>query len=340
MSIRIFKRGNVWHFRGTVAGRRLRGTTRTTEKQRAERIAAEVEARAWRRHLDGPAADLTFAQAAIAYRDAGKPTRFLERIEDYWRDTLVREITPGAVQQAARVLFPEGGPATRNRQVIGPTQAIINHAAALGWCSPIRVPKLRVATAERTPATLGWVREFAAQAEQDDLPHLAALALFMFGTGARIGEATALRWRDVDLAAGRAFIEQTKTSHSRSAHLHAEVIAAIANIPGRRHPDARVFGYAGRGSVSPVWRGVVARAGIEPLTPHSCRHGFATEMLRAGFDVKTVAALGGWKDATTVLRTYAHALRDPAATEALFDTDLTQRPGAGEVETSNARRKA
>lgn len=47
-------------------------------------------------------------------------------------------------------------------------------------------------------------------------------------------------------------------------------------------------------------------------------------MLHKGFDVKTVAERGGWKDATTVLRTYAHAIKDKTVTDVLFDTPVTQ----------------
>ena len=47
-------------------------------------------------------------------------------------------------------------------------------------------------------------------------------------------------------------------------------------------------------------------------------------MLHLGFDPKTVAERGGWKDATTVLRTYAHAMKDRTVTNALFGTNLTQ----------------
>src|SRR5688500_19027979 len=131
MPLKIYRREEVWHYRGTVAGRRLRGTTGTADKATAERIAAEREARQWRGHLDGPEAVLTFAQAAILYRKAGKPTRFLTLIEDYWKDTPVRLITIGAVRQSAIELFPNASGATRNRQVVVVTQAIINHAAEL-----------------------------------------------------------------------------------------------------------------------------------------------------------------------------------------------------------------
>ncbi|MBL8582637.1 MAG: tyrosine-type recombinase/integrase, partial [Rhizobiaceae bacterium] len=75
------------------------------------------------------------------------------------------------------------------------------------------------------------------------------------------------------------------------------------------------------------------------LTPHCCRHGFATTMLQKGFDVKTVAERGGWKDATTVLRTYAHAIKDMTVTNVLFDTPVTQGAKAKRTSNWNKRRK-
>ncbi|MBI6630702.1 tyrosine-type recombinase/integrase [Pontibaca salina] len=324
MSLTLTKRGRIWHYSGTVAGRRLRGTTGATEKEIAQRFAAEVEHRAWQRRFDGPGAGLTMAQTFTAYLDTGKSDRFLAKLASYWKNARVEGITPEAIRRSARMIYPNAQPATWNRQVIVPTAAAINYASSLGWCDPIRVKRFTVTAKKKTPADLAWVNAFASQATQDGLPHLAALCLFMFATGARVGEATALTWADVDLSSAIAIISQTKTEHIRDAHLPSRVIAALANIGGNRNPSELVFGYAGRGSVTKVWNNVAARAGIEPLTPHCCRHGFATSMLHQGFDPKTVAERGGWKDATTVLRTYAHALKDKTVTDALFDTKLTQ----------------
>ncbi len=320
MSLEIHKRGAIWHYRGTVAGRRLRGSTGATDKKIAQRIAAETESREWKRHLDGPEAHVTFAQAAIAYRGAEKPTRFLDRIEDFWQDTPIREMTYGAIKRSAITLYPKAKGATRNRQVIVPTQAIINFAAELGWCSPIKAKKFAIESKTKEPATADWVASFADHAS----PHLGALCLFMFGTGSRIGEAVALKWADVDMGNRTATIRQTKTMSERTTHLPAPVLAALANIPSNRNPNNRVFGYAWRDSVRQVWDNAIERAGIKRLTPHSCRHGFATTMLRAGVDPKAVAKLGGWKDVATVMKFYAHAMDDPTLTDALFDTNLAQ----------------
>lgn len=85
-----------------------------------------------------------------------------------------------------------------------------------------------------------------------------------------------------------------------------------------------MFDYAGRGSVRGAWSNVCKRAGIDRLTPHCCRHGFATSMLHKGHDVNAVAEMGGWKDATTVLRTCAHAIKDKTVADVLFGTPATR----------------
>lgn len=339
MPLKLYRRGKVWHYRGTVANRRLRGSTGAQDKAIAQRIAAEVENRAWRSHLDGPATHVTMAQAAIAYREAGKATRFLEEIEDHWKDTPIREITGEAVRLSARKIYPHVSPATWNRQVLTPTKAIINYAAELGWCSPIRIRKFDHDPAQKAPATLEWVNAFATQATKDRLPHLAALCLFMFGTAARISEALRLQWKDVDLSKGTARLYGFKPKPwARIAHMPPRVVAALANIPSNRDPENTVFGYAERSSAAKVWANVAKRAKIANLSPHCCRHGFATTMLRAGYDVATIAKRGGWKDAATVLRTYSHALDDVTVTDAIFGTDLAQNESAPNISDRKERR--
>lgn len=217
-----------------------------------------------------------------------------------------------------------------------PTQAIINFAAGMGWCHPIKVKRFPVNPETKTPAKLEWVMAFAAEAS----PHLGALCIFMFSNGARLGEAVRLKWADVDMTARTARLSGDKPRPwTRLAHLPPPVIAALANIPSNRNPDDLVFGYAGRGSVKQPWASVISRAGIEYLTPHCCRHGFATTMLRKGYDVKTVAQLGGWKDPAILLRTYAHALEDCTVTDAIFDTNSAQDKAGRDVTIGQKREK-
>ena len=323
MSLKIYKRGDVWHYRGSVAGRRLRGSTGTSHKETAARFAAEVEQRQWKHNFDGPQAVLTFAQAAILYRRAGKATRFLERVEDYWKDTLVKDITPGDIRSSATVLYPKASGATRNRQVIIPTQAIINFAAESELCPYIRVKRFKIETKIKTPATLEWIEAFRAHAK----PHLGTLALFMFLTGARISEALAVEWQDLNLKAATVKIRQTKIGNERIAHLPPPLVVALANL---QHVKNRpVFWYTKRGCMLLAWRTACKRAGIEVLSSHCCRHGFATALLQASVDPVTVAKLGGWKTPRHVFETYGHASDDPTIPNLISGTKLTQRTKSG-----------
>lgn len=334
MPLKIYRRGKIWHYRGAIDGQRLRGSTGTEDKTRAERITSEFEAKYWKRHLDGPGENLTFANAANFYRDAEKATRFLEPIEDYWKDTPVARITSGEIRQSANKLYPKVKAATRNRQVIVPTQAVINHAADLELCNIISVKRFPEVKKIKDPVNIDWVTKFVGHAS----PHLGALCLFMFGTGARISEAINLTWSDVDIHEATALIKQTKIGNERTANLQPTLIAAIANIESNRNPTEKVFKYSSRATAKHPWAAAIKRAGIKQLTFHSCRHGFATTMLHKGIDVVTVAKMGGWKDVAQVVKTYAHAMTDKTITNVIFDTKLTHRDSGGNLTNWKKRR--
>ncbi|MGE0677918.1 tyrosine-type recombinase/integrase [Pseudolabrys sp.] len=319
MPLELYKRGKIWHYRGTVAGRRLRKSTKTASKETAQRIAADIEQRAWSGHLD-PKSTLTFAQAAILYRQAEKSDRFLRKIEDYWRDTPVKDITAGAIRSASITLYPNAGPSTRNRQVIVPTQAVINHAATHGLCQYIRVQRFDSPRKAKEPATWEWVRAFMAAAVK---PNLAALACFMYLTGARISQATAVRWSDVNFKTRKVLIKATKKGDDdRLAHMPDVLVAALAKIPGDR--VGLVFGFKSRGNCKTQWSKTIKRAGIAKLSYHSCRHGFATGLLDKGISPITVAKRGGWKNPRHVFETYGHDIASDDVTDILIDTPQTQ----------------
>jgi integrase len=314
MPIKLYRRGKIWHFRGTVAGRRIRGSAKTSDQAIAARTAAEIEAREWKCNFDGPQSVLTFSQAAMMYRKAGKPTRFLDRIEDYWKD-----IKPSSIRHMAMALYPKDSNATRNRAAIIPCQAIINFAADSELCPFIRVKRFKVEKKIKPPFTLEWVDAFCAHAP----PHIGGLALFMFATGARISEALSVQWEHVDLRARTALIPKSKISEQRMVHLPPRLVASLANL--ERVPNRPVFFYRKRGDMHNKWDAVIKAAGIKRMTAHSGRHGFATTALQK-LDPKTAAWLGGWKSMRQFMETYAHAIEDITLNAVVFDTPLTQPP--------------
>ena len=322
MPLKVSKRGKIYHYAGTVAGRRLRKSTGTTDKAIAERIASEAEGAEWKYNLDGPRAVLTFAKASMLYRAAGKlntkrQIKYLEKIEDYWKDTLIKDIASGAIRQSAIDIYPSASPATRNRQVITPTRAVINHCAELEMCPPIRVRKFKFEQKIKKPVLIDWLDTFCAHAR----PVTATLATFMFATACRISEARRVTWDDINFKAGTILVRKTKNKKERAPHMPQRLLVALANLPRDRSP----FGY-GETTLRRWWDEDVeltaqAVEGFQRLTFHSCRHGFATTMLRKGYDPKTAAELGGWDSVTLFMDTYTHAMPKAKLTDSLFDND-------------------
>jgi integrase len=334
MPLKLFKRDGCWHYRGTIAGDRLRGSTRTANKEIAAQIAAKIEAEHWQHHINGPQkAALTFPQAVAIYLAAGKGQSkrerlYLERIVRYWGDRKVKEITAGAIKQSAIDIHPHDGGATRNRQVVTPTKAIINLCAERDLCSPIRVRGFKVDKKIKPPITLEWIDAFCAHAR----PIIKALALDMYSTGRRISEAMRAEWPDYDFKARTVLVRDTKTGTERLAHMPDRLLVALANLPR----DDRPFPWS-ESSLRRFWDEDVAKTakavpGFQRLTFHSARHGFATALLRYGVDVVTVSKLGGWSSPHLVLTTYAHAINNPRLTDRLFDTPVTRgEPGSKKI---------
>jgi integrase len=313
---------DLWYYSGTVAGDRLRGSTRTKDKKVAARVAAKIESEHYKGRLDGPQKVLTFPKAVELYESAGKIGNFrtaayVRKLEDYWKDAYVKDITAGAIRQSAIMLYKGMSGATWNRQVITPTQAIINHCAELDLCAPIRVKRFAFDKKIKPPITLEWLDAFCAHAP----PRIAALATFMFATGCRISEARRVEWTDIDFPNRAILVRMTKTKRQRLSHIPARLLVALANLPRDKAP----FGQP-ETALRRAWDGTVEAAGIQRLTFHSCRHGFATTLLQGGVDVVTVAKLGGWDSPQQVLATYAHAMQDATLTDQLFDKQC-QTPG-------------
>ncbi len=320
MPLTLYRRGKngTFHYRGTIgpAGRRkfFGGSCHTADKDLAARQIAEIEARYWKGHFDGPESILTFAQAAVMYRAADKGDKFLAPVEAYFADTLVKDINEGVIHEMAMTLYPEWSNASRNRAAIVPAQAVINHAAKSKLCPRIRVERYRPGTKEKPFVTLDWVRAFQREAG----PHLGSYAEFMFLTGARPTEAIEC---DVNLPGRTALLRESKIGRERRAHLPAMLVTKLANLePIKGRP---MFGYRSVEDLRRAWEGAIRRAGIQRMTPHSCRHGFITGLLRRGIDVKTVAWLADMT-VVTLVKTYAHAIKDRTLTDVLTNAENEQ----------------
>jgi integrase len=301
----VYKRGEIWWYSFTIDGKRHRRSSKTSDKRLAEDIASKDEWRHRHAAVHGTEAVLTFGEALALYINTARDNRFLLPLLDRWENVKIRDITPDEIRRAAKAIYPGRSGATWNRQVITPARAVINAAADSGYCPHIRVKRFPEKVQTRRPGNQQWLASFQAACHA---PKLAALARFMFETGARIGEAVSLEWNTVNLQEATATILKTKNGETHTVHLSPGLVAELANLDTER----KVFGYASRHTVTPQWNKTIEKAGIEKLTPHEAgRHGFATELIvRHGIDIPTTAKMGNWKSHRLLSETYAHPERE------------------------------
>ena len=198
------------------------------------------------------------------------------------------------------------------------------------------------ATALRT-WTAAEVRMFLAHVHDD---RLYAAWLMAATTGMRRGELLGLRWRDLDLEAGRAKIVQTLISQAsgpavsqpktakgrRSVALDPATVAALKAHRTRQNSERLALGptYEGRDLVfcredgSPVWPRSFSRgfdrlaeaAGLPRIRLHDLRHTHATLALEGGVHPLVVSERLGHSKVSITLDTYSHvtpALEEDAA---------------------------
>jgi len=136
---------------------------------------------------------------------------------------------------------------------------------------------------------------------------LPALIRVAFTTGLRKGNLQALRWRDVDLDAGRITIAKTKNGRPHVAPLVPSAIDELGALPGSRHPDDLVFGST-RGKPF-NFRGLWARscdlAGYPGRNFHQLRHGCGSALARAGVSQAQIMGVLGHRTLSASAR-YVH----------------------------------
>ena len=315
-----------WHISVKIKGRnRIRRSSGTPDKAKAQAIASRIEAREWKHLTEGDRAATTFSDAVMDYVSDGKSAGFLLKLVKHFKDTPLIDIKAGHIRSAARVIYPDAKAATWNRQVITPARAVINHAASKGIVPHIIVESFPVQSVPRRDPGKAWMAAFLGSAK----PRLGALMLFMRTTGTPIGQALGLTWQDFDLQNAVVAIPERnkgKGYPARLAELTPQLVALLAALEGPRL--GQVFGYKARGSgLYKAIRKACADAKIDYVPTHPVgRRGFFTTMHRAGIDVKTASRRGGLASTRLALEVYTDDDEQVGLIGDVFGTFETKTP--------------
>ena len=243
---------------------------------------------------------MSFAAAMTAYVDSGKDERFLDRLLEHFQEAALGSIDNVAMTKAANAIYPGRAPATIRRHLYVPVSAIINFVKD----DKLRAPK---GGGARTMFVMPSLADAIIQAAttQQSL-WLAALITFLFGQGSRAGETFAIDGRDDISLTGRwAMLRDPKNGHERRVTLQPRVVAALSLLPniGAHGPlfrrfDGKAFAEkTGRGGqVRTAFALAVKNGGGDPgvITPHVCRHSWATWFYSQTRDTLRLKEEGGW----------------------------------------------
>jgi len=243
--------------------------------------------------------------------------------------------------------------------------AILHRACKLGvmwgWlalnpCDRVLPPKYkarrkRVWTADETAHFLDGVgsRRFG------------PLFTFLVFTGARLSEALALQWEDVQGEAvtirrsvqrlrGEWVLTAPKTDAGERTIVMPSALIAALHLERVRQAERRlkagagwtdlglVFatirgGYIGKDQVAAVLRGECDRLGLRRLTPHGCRHLSASLLLAEHVPLPNVSRRLGHAHPGITARVYAHVVRGDDDAASALERVLGPREGRREAGT-------
>jgi integrase len=311
-------RQESWVITGTVNGERVRKSVKGVDKQQVEIMRASMElgmrtqARAgvtWGDVCDG----------YVRYRRPSVSVQVkLERLKKRFGGVDVarfdlKEVRDWCVRQGH-------GDGTV-RLMVGHARTVAYHGEKAGMyelarrlsCELPEEPEPR----DRYLESEQEIEGLRAMAE----PWFRPLVTFLFYTGARIGEARALLWKDVKLASDWSSGEVRLTSRKsrkgrlkvRTVPLHWKVLAELRDMCGGRLPTtqlgpvfrAKLGGAMLAQGVYEPWSDMCGKAGVEDFNPHDARRTFATLLIRKGVPAERIRALLG-HDSEGMLKRYAY----------------------------------
>jgi integrase len=351
-------------------GSAAEGWTRDKAETELRHVLADVERGIWRppdrepAPAPEPAADPTFHEFASQWFEANERAwRPNTRVDYQWQLSnhllpyfahhRLSQVTIAEVDRYKAAKVREGvlSPTSINKTITRLAQILeVAVEYRLIDSNPAKGKRRRVKGSRPTPVWLDGAEHIAAlldaageldrdaRRDRRHIPRRAMLATLVLA-GLRIGELLGLRWRDVDLTAGRIIVRASKTDAGvRTVDMLPALRDELLSLKAAtRRPDANalVFGTRAAHTQSPsnvrnrVLAPAVKRANErlgeageiplpERLTPHKLRHTFASLLVALGVDPGSVMDQLGHTDPTFTLRVYRHGMRrDEASKRAL-----------------------
>jgi integrase len=188
------------------------------------------------------------------------------------------------------------------------TWAVRRRIAPKGWTHPCRGIERRAENNEQTRFLSDDERGRLIDAcKASAWPRMYLLVLLALTTGARRGELSGLRWRDVDLVQHVAHVGRSKNGDPKCLPLVASVVEQLARFKGA--PSALVFPSPRDADrpydFEPRWRQALKVAKVRAFRFHDLRHSCASYLAQNGATLLEIGDLLGHRQ-LSVTKRYSH----------------------------------
>ncbi len=312
----VNRKGKKWYIDYYYQGRRIREVAGLTKTQAAKAFQvrkAEILQGKFKIHEVKPSPRFAdFAKHFLEWSQDNKRSWRRDRtlvlpLLRFFGGKSLRDITPWLVERykherlKATVRGKRIAPATVNRE-LACLRRMFN--LAIGWERADRNPAARFKRLQET----NHVEKILTAEAIDRLvaagtSHCRAMVLLALHTGMRLGEILELTWECVDLSQGIITLIHTKNGKVRRVPINGVAYKLLESWP--RHGPYVFGGERPYGSIKTAFRAACRRAGLGRIRFHDLRHTWATTLVLAGVDLRTVQELGGWSSLALVER-YSH----------------------------------
>ncbi len=309
--------GPYW-IRISVAGRKIRKSTGTTDKKAAQEFEQRERERAWRHLRLGDRSQTLWREAAARWLlETRKRTKDKDESMLAWIGGHLDNVALGAIDREQleilrRQLRKQGCSDTTIDRYLAVIRAILRKSRD-EWDYLTHIPKVPMYGAR--PFEPRWLSRAEFEKLKRELPpHLKLAAEFAVLTGLRMRAMLSLTWNRIDLERRRAWIPLVHMKGKRTFGfpLSTAAMKVLAECHEMYPTGKHVFQYKGEpydDCNGAAFQKAVARAGLAPLRWHDLRHTFASWAVQNGVSLQELMQLGDWRSYSMVLR-YAHLAPD------------------------------
>ena len=158
--------------------------------------------------------------------------------------------------------------------------------------------------AEHTPLSVAQAKALIDQPDTPQGRRDRVLMCLLLYHGLRCEEVQLLKVASFDLERGEFHFEQPKVDGELRHRMHLETYLAVKAYVEKEHPTGPLFfgsrkggrltGTMSKSAINQRVRALGEQIGVENLSPHDCRHFWATSASEAGTDLENLKQAGGW----------------------------------------------